>query len=504
MAEKNKNKLTPFEQEQIDVAKQILEFKLGAESNIVAILYKAPEEMYNVNLCLEDFSNNIWKVYWQIAYDIIIVEKKNVLDDITIGIYLNKHDELRKKYLEYGGYDTISSAMGYVHVENLHGYITELKKWKAVIELCKRGFPVKDRLSDYADLTEEQIYNEHEAYLNHIFANSSFEVKSYNVFDDMHKFIEELNEGSESGMPLYNAELLSSEIGGFNLNGHIYGLGAGSGVGKSTMVFNYLVPSAIEFHQQIVMIINEEDERKMRRELLIWVANNIYKDELKRCNIEVKKRTLRDGNINAETLALLKKCADWIEEKKEEKILTVIPLERYSVNTVIKIIRKYASMGCRIFVLDTLKESCDAKTDDIWRSMMRDMVTLYDVIKPSAKNVGLFVTYQLGKGSLKMKYLTNNEIGQAKSIVDVMSVNLMMRRPYEDEYGSLQCYTYKGTHNKTKTVFTLDKEEHKHPMITFITKNRFGVTGGDQILSSCDLSTNVCEDIGYCMVTQDF
>lgn len=496
MAEKNKTKLTAFEKEKIDVAQKVLEYKLGAEANIVAILYKEPELIYDVNLDLNSFSNNTWKVYWQIAHDIILIEKKNALDDITIGLYLEKHLKLKNKYLEYGGYDTISAAMGYVKTENLDGYISELKKWSAVIELVKLGFPVKDRLSDYADMTEEEIYNEHEAYLNHIFANSSSGIKSYNVFDNMHGFINELNDRREVGMPFYNAPLLTGEVGGFNLNGNIYGLGAGSGVGKSTMAFNYIVPSAIEHNQQVVMIINEEDESKMRKELLIWVANNIFKEEL-------HKRTIRDGGFNEETINLLKRCADWIEEKKDQQILTVIPLERYSVNIAIKVIKKYASLGCRIFILDTLKESFDAKTDEIYKSMMRDMVALYDVVKPSAKNVGLFVTYQLGKGSLKMRHLTNNEIGQAKSIVDVMSVNLMMRRPYDDEYedgsNSLKCYRWKG---KSKVPFKLKKEEN--PMLTFITKNRFGVTDAYQIVSECDLSTNVYKDVGYCVVPQDF
>lgn len=499
MAEKNKAKLTAFEQETINVAKQILEYKLATEANVVAILYKKPEELYNVNLELDDFNNNIWKVFFQIAYSIILVEKKNSLDDVTVGLYLEKHSKLKAKYEEYGGYDTITSAMGYVNVDNLYGYIAELRKWKAVIALCKRGFPVKDKLSDYADMTEEEIYNEHEAYLNHIFVNSTSEVKSHNVFDNIYEFIDELNNSSDVGLPFYNANLLTSETGGFNLNGNIYGLGAGSGVGKSTMAFNYIIPSAMKMNEKVVFIINEEDERKMKKELLVWVANNIFKEEL-------PKRILRDGNFNEETLNILKKCANWIDSRKEEQIFTVIPLERYSVNTVVKIIKKYSSLGVRIFVLDTLKESFDAKTDEIYKSMMRDMVTLYDVVKPSAKNVGLFVTYQLGKSSLKMRYLTNNEIGQAKSIIDVMSVNFMMRRPYEDEFEGgnkeLYCYRYDGLKDKSKIQFKLKKEDN--PMITFITKNRFGTTGVHQIISNCNLSTNVYQDVGYCTVPQDF
>jgi hypothetical protein len=41
-------------------------------------------------------------------------------------------------------------------------------------------------------------------------------------------------------------------------------------------------------------------------------------------------------------------------------------------------------------------------------------------------------------------------------------------------------------------------------MITFITKNRFGVTDQYQIVSECDLSTNIYKDVGYCLVPQDW
>lgn len=500
MAEKNHSKITAFEKEVIDTAKKVVEFKVAAEANVVSILYKAPDKLYDTNLTLEDFNENVWKVFFEIVRSIVLVEKKSVVDDITIGLFLEKHSKLKAKYDEYGGYDTIQSAMTYIKVENFDGYVAELRKWKAVIQLCKMGYPVKERLSDYADMSEEDIYNEHEAYLNHIFANTSSEIKSYNVFDDMNEFIDELNSSVDVGMPFYHANILTSEVGGFNLNGHIYGLGASSGVGKSSMAFNWVIASAIEQGERVVLIINEEDASRTRKDLLTWVANNIYKEEL-------HKKTLRDGNFKEETLNLLRKCADWLEQKSEEHILTVIPLERYSVDIAIKIIKKYASaFGCRVFILDTLKESFDAKTDEIYKSMMRDMVKLYDTVKPSAKNVGLFVTYQLGKSSLKMRYLTNNEIGQAKSIVDVMSVNLEMRRPYEDEYegGSkeLTCYRLEGVNNKTKIPFKLKKENN--PMITFICKNRFGATGGYQIVSECDLSTNVCRDIGICNVPQDF
>ena len=147
MAEKNQKKITEFEKEMIDTAKKVMDFKVAAEANVVSILYKAPDKLFDTNLTLDDFSENTWKVFFQIAHDIILVEKKNTLDDITIGIYLEKHHKLRAKYEEYGGYTTLQNAMTYIKVENFDGYVSELRKWKAVIQLCKRGFPVKQRLS---------------------------------------------------------------------------------------------------------------------------------------------------------------------------------------------------------------------------------------------------------------------------------------------------------------------------------------------------------------------
>lgn len=492
-------KLSDFKKEQLETLKRIGEFKQASEANIVAILYKEPDELYEIDLKLDDFSHNIWRVYFQIASDLVLLEEKNVLDDITIGLYLEKHPKLQKKYEEYGGYETIFNAKEYVRTENLDGYIKELYKWNTVVKLVKAGYPVHDRLSDYCDMTLEDIYNEFETFINHTFINVDSDVKSYNALDGLHELIDDLDKGINVGMPLYNCDILNKEIGGFNFDGNIIGLGANSGVGKSTMAINYIIPSIIKYDEKVVMMINEEDETKVKRELLVWVANNIFKEKL-------QKYVLRDGNFTPEIMELLKRCADWLEEKKDARNITVIPLDRYSANTAIKIIKKYSSMGVRCFILDTLKESSDAGTDEIYKSMMRDMVTLYDVVKPAARNVGLFVTYQLGKGSLIKRYLTNNDIGMAKSIVDVMSVNLMMRRPLEDEFEGgtheITGYRLEGKNGRSKIPFKLKRE--KKYLIMFIPKNRFGSTDEFQIISECDLSTNIYKDIGICNVQQDF
>ena len=103
-------KLTPFEQETIEVLKQINEYKLAAEANVVSIIYKEPELLRETNLILDEFHNNAWRVFFAIASDLIRLEKKNTLDLITFNLYLEKHKKLAEKVEEYGGYDAIESA----------------------------------------------------------------------------------------------------------------------------------------------------------------------------------------------------------------------------------------------------------------------------------------------------------------------------------------------------------------------------------------------------------
>lgn len=496
---KNNRKITPFQEMMLNAAKSVREFKLSCEANIVSIFFCKPELMYDYQLKLDDFTENTWRVYWQIAYDIVIKERKAILDDITVGLYLEKHPKLKKKYDEYGGYETIEKAKEYVQTENISGYVNELSKWNTVLLMLKNKFPVYDRIKEFVDMGLDEIYEEYEAMLNHIFVNASNEITTYNACDGINDFIDQLNKGVGVGLPMNNCDILNKEIGGFNCNGNIYGLGANSGVGKSTTVMNYIIPSILKYDEKLVLFINEEDQTKVQRELIVWVANNVLK-------LELPKYKLRDGNFDDETMDILRKTAKWIEEKKENRNITIVPLERYSAKTVIKLIKKYASLGVKYFVLDTLKESCDAKTDEIYKSMTRDMVAIYDVVKPAAKNVGLFVTYQLGKSSIKMRYLTNNEIGLGKSIVDVMSVNLMIRRPFEDEYEGgkheIIGYRFEGKNGKSKIPFKLKRD--KHYMITFIPKNRFGQTDAFQIISEFDFSTNTNKDIGICNIIQDW
>ena len=49
---------------------------------------------------------------------------------------------------------------------------------------------------------------------------------------------------------------------------------------------------------------------------------------------------LRDGHFDEDTLKTLHEAADWLEEQDKNHNLIVIPLEHYTTDIVIKLIKK--------------------------------------------------------------------------------------------------------------------------------------------------------------------
>jgi replicative DNA helicase len=343
-------------------------------------------------------------------------------------------------------------------------------------------------------MSAEEIYQEYEGRLNHIFANLDNEVKSYNALTDLHELVDKLNEGEEVGLPIMSP-MLNKEIGGLRL-GNIYSFTGASGAGKSTVLINYILPKIIETNQRVCMFINEEDINKVRKELLLYCCTNILKHP-------IKKVQLRDGKFDDETLATLHKAASWLEAQDKNHNITVIPLEKYTVDIVLKLIKKYKNLfGIDYFILDTFKESSDSP-DEAWKTMLKDSVKLYDLIKPAGLNVCLVMSMQTAKSSLRNRHLTNADIGQSKSVVDVFSVSILFRRAEPDEYHGekreLKGYRWEGS---SKIPFYLEKDNYY--LIFFIGKNRFGNTDQYSIVTKVDLSTNEFIDVGYCVVPEDW
>ena len=494
-----KSKTNPaFQKQLIETISQVNDYKMVCESNIVASIYKQSDLLLNTNLELDEISNNAWRVYFVIAQQLITIENKPKLDDMTVGLYLEKHDKLRERYYEYGGYDTLDRAMAEVKVENFDGYVSDLRKWNSIIKLARRGFAVSDDISRYCDMTSEQIYDEFEAYLNSVYVNIDRDVKTYDIADGIDKLIDELDAGFALGLPYYDMPMLTDETGGQYVGSITLIMGL-SNVGKSTFARNACIPSALQKGKKIVAMINEDNLVKWQRELLIYVANNIKKRDL-------QKNVVRNGKYSEETRGILVEAAEWIKEHTKNHMITVVPFLQYKTKNVIKTIKKFCSLGVEYFILDTFKLDAGDSTEQSWLQMQQHMVEINDVIKPEAKNVHILITAQLSKGSVHQRYFTQDSTGLAKNIIDVASTCIMIRDVYEDEYKGekreLKVYRKEGKNGKTMIPVELDRT--KHYQVLFITKNREGSANQHQIVIEHDMSRNMMKEIGICNVMPDF
>lgn len=495
MAEINK-KLSAFEQQQIEITKQVLDYKIGSEASVVAMIYKNPDLLRESNLELNDFHQNCWKVYFEICRSLIIDEKKVIISDIDVGLYLEKHPKLAKKYEEYGGFNTIIEAGSYVDEKNFDGYVRDLRKWNAVIKLIKLGFPCdKERLSKICDMSSEDLYNLYNVYLNDTFIKIDQDVKSYDISYKIDELIESLDNGIAVGLPYYNMPIVTKETGGLYY-GSITLIGGLSNVGKSTFARTSVLMSIIKAKEPIVIMLNEDGLAKWQRELLVLVANVIMKFDL-------QKHVVRDGKYTKEVKDVLYKSAEWIKEQTQNHLITIIPFQNYQTEKVIKVIRKFSSMGVKQFLLDTYKLDAGKVSNNSWLEMQQNMVAINDVVKPEANNVHIMITFQLAKGSINQRYYTQDNIGVSKNIIDPASTCLMLRDVYDDEKTGekreLKVYRVEG-----KSRIQVNLEKNKRYQIIFIIKNREGSANQYQIVVEHDMSRNIMKEIGICNVPIDF
>lgn len=245
--------------------------------------------------------------------------------------------------------------------------------------MLKNGFPVHNRINEFCDMSLDEIYEEYEAMLNHIFINADDDVQSYSLADGIYDLIDELDAGAAVGLPYNNMDILNKETGG-QLPGNITLIGGLSNMGKTTLTRSMLIPSTIKYEERLVICVNEEGKKKWQRELLVWTANNIYKQDL-------QKFVVRDGKYSSEVKDLLRKCADWITEKAENNMLIIVPFKRYKTQKFIKVLKKYANLGVKYFILDTYKADSGSRSDKMWLDMQQNMVDIYDSNGVARRNI---------------------------------------------------------------------------------------------------------------------
>lgn len=477
-----------------DFRKELVKAKSSSESYIVLSMYKNTELFFDSELKTDNFHIPAWKFYFSML-DKAIGKGNKVIDDIVMGITISDHSErIQEMYEKFGGWNTIQNGMSFVQEENFDSYITDVRKYNALLSLHDFGYPVQKKYETFKGMNIEEIQSALEGFLHGVFADAEVSEKTEDLRDGLQAIVDEANEGNNQGFP-YHSKMLNDTCNGQNL-GTITMLSANSGIGKTFMTLAQILPKMIEFGEKLTIMANEEDSKKWKREIITWAINNVLE------NGEFEKKRFQQGKFTKDEYSCLTKASAWLTEKMEKNQISFISFRSFSMKKAIKTIKKQNALyGINYFVLDTLKLDSDevSKNEQAWLELMNSMVRLDNAIKPSGKNVHVWVTYQLGKSAMLSKYLSQNSLGVSKNVVDVVSVLLLARKALETEKEGGKT----PVQVKTKEGYLKTMDPEKEYFIIFLGKNRFGETNR-QLVVEVDMGRNIMNDFGTCLIEQDF
>ena len=471
--------------------KKLINNREKIECNFIFSLYKNP-------LLIEDYENVINTVdiitvdgifYYGIAQNLFKKGHK-VFDNITIDTYLTNKENLRKGYEERGGFRTIQELVSLIDVENVEAYYNELAKSNLLLKLYEKNFPVINNLDKFQEMSYEEIYDYLDYELAATVSNKVEKIKSVSLSHGYEAFIEELDRGEQIGYKIFSP-MLNSRLLGVHKE-HLLLYMAHSGKGKTTTAILQFILPTIENGENVLIIANEQSEKEFR----LMILPTILYNKIGYRNISRKQIT--KGGFNAEQKNALKEAADWLADENHGNI-EFVKMDNYEIYKAKKKIKEFAKLGYGLVLFDTFKPEKE-NSDKAWADFSEAAKTLHRITKK--EKLAFIATAQLTPGSVNQYYLSENDIGKGKSIIEVASQLVQFRFLFNDEKEKLKPYTFKkdesGKYMNVKEFHDLDVD--KTYIVYFTGKNRFGETD-TQIVCEYNPSFIQMRDIGWVSIS---
>jgi len=330
----------------------IKEIMKNIEANIVGCFWHNPYLFFDYNdLNMDSFKNPIWLFFFTIGKKMAIKNIKK-LDEVAVELFLINNENLAHVYEKYGGYEIIKNLELYSTVENVDAYINELKKWNTVYDMIDKLTFTEDYIKKIKNMNVEEVYGFYNAQMNNIFINVNDDVEIDKLENGLDEVISIADKGLNKGMPI-DSPMLSNEIGGW-MNGQITLLGGLSGTGKTSMTQEIVLSKIWELDESVVIALNEQDSFKWKQQMITWIINNKLKVK---GDILFNSKRWRDGHFTISEKEYLFKATGMLKAKIQDNKIIFAHFKSYSQKRVERIIRKYASLGIKKFIIDTFKNT---------------------------------------------------------------------------------------------------------------------------------------------------
>lgn len=488
------------------------------ESLLIGHLWKTPilySKYKTHKIVKETFTKSIWYFYYYLGKEMYDNGIRSFEDTTVYSFVTSKPKEGNKvsyfdSYNNFGGFNTVEELMNEcdTHKGNDEYHFSEIQKYESLRMMQDNNF-IETKNNEYINklcsmtLTELQMYCTLKIKESFSQVNSG-EVIEYNLTDDIEEVVDELDEGEEVGLPLFDSPRLTKKINGQKLGNLMY-LVLSSGVGKSSIVTEKFVLSVFEHNvraldpdnnidfEKAIIFVNEEGKKRWQSRLLATVASRILKKPIPR---DVVNR----GKFSDAVKETLKEAARWLK-KNQPEFIKLIVLKKYRIEDVINKIELYRPKGYDKIYFDTFKPDLSQNVER-WLAFSNSAQQLYDCIKEEAFNCSCLATVQMKIGK-EFRYIDLDSIGKSMEIVEVAAVVMAGRLIYSDEFeGKNEIFAY--NHEKDpfdgkwkKKKYDLDPE--KKYLILFLPKNREG-SEDEQIVFEVIHDLNIWKEVAYAQV----
>lgn len=474
-----------------DYPNKLIKNREKIECNFIFCLYKDTsliEEYENVINAVDILTvDGIF--YYGIAQNLYKSGHK-VFDNITIDTYLTNKENLRKGYEERGGYRTIQDLISLIDVDNVEGYYDELVKNNLLLKLYEKNFPVLNNFEKFEEMSYEEIYDYLDYQLASTVSNKIEKTKSISLSHGYEKFIEELDKGDQIGYKILSP-MLNSRLLGVHKE-HVMLYMAHSGKGKTTTAILQFVLPTIENGENVLIIANEQSEKEFR----LMILPTILYNKIGYCSISRKQIT--KGGYSKEDREAIQKAIDWLADEKHGNI-EFVKMDNYEIYKAKKKIKEFSKLGYGLVLFDTFKPEKE-NSDKAWADFSEAAKILHRIAEK--EKLAFIATAQLTPSSVTQTYLSENDIGKGKAIVEVASQLVQFRFLFNDEKEKLKPYTFKkdenGRYTNIREFHDLDVD--KTYIVYFTGKNRFGDTD-TQIVCEYNPSFIKMRDIGWVSIS---
>jgi nitrogen regulatory protein PII-like uncharacterized protein len=487
------------------------------ESYAVGLLWSSPFDGYSEyadKLVYEDFIHDIWGFLYELGRRLYKSGLKT-FDDISVQKMV-KELNVQEQWEKYNGFETIEDVINIVgdSRDNIEHYYESIKKAKTIKDLhALFGDKVLVETKKYKPLVMDKdvLYAYWHDKVNNVgLSNSSVKFEAESLYIDADDFINQLNQEAEDMLPWHDSPLMNKLSQGVakGTTNFLCGYGGSgkSSVGVAKFIMSYLKNAE---NERMLAILNEETANSFRQKVVLSILFYEFGTGIDRTRMVNGKLQDEDKDKIRKAFAKMKELMDG-----DDALITVIYLERYTIENLEKIINYYKNRGISGIFLDTHKALDDDNSSESWKSFVEASKLIYKLSRKTSTHDGLrtLCTLQLADSGIKNRYLTFDSIGVAKASKNETSQVWLFRPIFDDEYPNQKKELFTYTMQKNAKTGKYEKIPHKLDKdktyyLFFLAKCRTGANnsnGAPVVVVEPLFNFNAFLDVCYAFVPRDF